>query len=565
MVDDGPTAEVVLPTWWLAAIAAYGAFTSVSVVFDLVIFPDRIEELVGDAHKHAVLGALMSMRGCIHLSLPLVGTAVDRCYTPCGRRRPFLAFGCLCLVVGLWICKLAGRIETFSMGYAVYAVGCMVCWVPYCTVIPDLVPLGQRATASAWQTVMNATGSYAGLILAMWVGENKMSTGTAMTIAIAACAAAIPFGLLSLSAHPGLCVHELGARPATKGEEAAASASSRRRRMSRVVATLNPANLVGLVLDLFSALRNSHSYRFNWLSTFCGSFDVSGTFFLFWLQDTYGSRGFTVFGFTLAKSPQSALAKVSMLQSILSIVLSLPGGYLGDKFFGKGPGKIARRNLLLFSSFLGIWSYPVNILTPPFTFLFIFMMALNVKDGLVSPVSGAFSADCLPVAADGRPLSAAREQALMMYAGFLPMTFVPAVGGAIFNMMPRAEAYVAIYSWAFAVGMVRIFMFSRIPPNGCVDELEMKRDDAGRLSSQRRAEDCARELGWGQLPSRPPAGARLCDSLCFGAATAALSALMVKLETGETGEAPAVAGDKEVGTLALEPDDPDLDDPFHSA
>ena len=38
-----------------------------------------------------------------------------------------------------------------QVGYAVYAVGCMVCWVPYTTVIPDLVPLPQRAAASGWQ------------------------------------------------------------------------------------------------------------------------------------------------------------------------------------------------------------------------------------------------------------------------------------------------------------------------------------------------------------------------------------------------------------------------------
>lgn len=52
-----------LPQWWLAAIAVYGATTAVSSVFDIIIFPTKIGLLVGDGRKHAILGALMSMRG----------------------------------------------------------------------------------------------------------------------------------------------------------------------------------------------------------------------------------------------------------------------------------------------------------------------------------------------------------------------------------------------------------------------------------------------------------------------------------------------------------------------
>jgi hypothetical protein len=40
----------------------------------------------------------------------------------------------------------------------------MVCWVPYTTVIPDLVPLPQRAAASGWQA--RAPGSTLSCVVA---------------------------------------------------------------------------------------------------------------------------------------------------------------------------------------------------------------------------------------------------------------------------------------------------------------------------------------------------------------------------------------------------------------
>ena len=153
--------ERLLPTWWLILIAMYGMPQAVCNLFDIIVFPDRVAHLAGDAHKHALLGALMSMRGCVHMALPLVGTATDTVLPVIGRwgrRRPILMVGCACLVVGLTICKFSRDTATFSAGYAVYCVGCMVGWVPYTAVIPDLVPLSQRASASAWQSALQSVG-----------------------------------------------------------------------------------------------------------------------------------------------------------------------------------------------------------------------------------------------------------------------------------------------------------------------------------------------------------------------------------------------------------------------
>ena len=495
MMTDGTR----LPTWWLMAIAFYSATTSISIVFDLIIFPDRIEQLVGDERKHATLGALTSLRGVVHLSLPLVGTAVDHCHIPCGRRRPFLAIGCMFLVVGLWLCKDALRIESFAAGYVVYAIGCMVCYVPYTAVIPDLIPPAQRASASAWQFVMGSGGSYVGLGLGMWVGEGKMSSNTAMVIAIAACAASIPFGLLSLSARPGLCV---GEKPVAEQKQEGES--------SRIhAAAWHPTNVIATVVDTFKTLFRSRSYRYQWICTFVGSFDVSGFYLLYWLQDSYTE--FTVFGVHMGSTPQTALAIVTAAQKAIGVIVAVPGGYIGDHFFGPEANKWPRRNLLLVMKLVGLSGPIVYIMRPSFTLLVCYIMATTILQGLTQPISGAFSADCLPLAADGKPASAARESAIMMYAAFLPMSWLPALSGEIFNNMQRTTAYETVYIWAALVGLGALALFCKIPSNGCLDEPRLAQEAALAEAIQRRR----------GKRQPPPVGARLCDRLCFGAAAVA--------------------------------------------
>ena len=46
-VQSAAAPEALLPQWWLAAIALYGAVNGVSAVFDVIIFPTKVRSTPG--------------------------------------------------------------------------------------------------------------------------------------------------------------------------------------------------------------------------------------------------------------------------------------------------------------------------------------------------------------------------------------------------------------------------------------------------------------------------------------------------------------------------------------
>lgn len=272
-----------LPTWWLVVIALY-SMCDLTAVFDGIVLPAKVAELAGEDHKHAALGALISLRGWIHLTLPLVGTATDTWRTPIGRRRPVYILGVLLTIGGLAVCRFARHITLLAVGCGIYYAGCMISYVPYTTVIPDLVPLSQRSTAAAWITGLGAVAGYGGYSLGILVGDGKVSNDDAVTLAIISLVIGSPFGWWSLSPRPGFCVAEYmppleqepEAEPAHHHPTASGGMLS-----SGLCAKLArfPGHLVAATLEVFSALRESRSFRWNWLGIFFNNLDISGIFF----------------------------------------------------------------------------------------------------------------------------------------------------------------------------------------------------------------------------------------------------------------------------------------------
>ena len=140
---------------------------------------------------------------------------------------------------------------------------------------------------------------------------------------------------------------------------------------------------------------------------------------------------------------------------------------------------------------------------PAFTVIFVELLLFEVANGLATPTCVAFNADCIPLnQADGKPASAAREQALTMWASFIPLTCLPALAGAAFSMFKSREvAYWYLFVWGISVGVVAIACMMMIPANGFVDEMV--------VDSEVDTVEGARQ------PTDMPAGAALCDKLLF--------------------------------------------------
>ncbi|MGV3617096.1 MAG: MFS transporter [Fimbriimonas sp.] len=115
------------------------------------------------------LGTLYAIAAIPALFVPLIaGPLSDRCSHPMGRRRPFILGGSILGLVGLILMAIAFQalsLPGYIGGYLVLQVGANVALAAYSGVIPDLVPVNQRGTASGYMAVMSQLATLAGAIV----------------------------------------------------------------------------------------------------------------------------------------------------------------------------------------------------------------------------------------------------------------------------------------------------------------------------------------------------------------------------------------------------------------
>ena len=146
-----------LPYWWLLFLGSFCFVPAVtnSMVLPLLL-PPIIERIVcaGSATcpaKGQLLGLLSSVVYGLGLSMPFIGMASDRCsgqLARYGRRRPFIVAGQLTNTTGLVILTFAEQYTPILIGYCLLIAGNILAWVPYQTVLPDIVPAHQRGVAA---------------------------------------------------------------------------------------------------------------------------------------------------------------------------------------------------------------------------------------------------------------------------------------------------------------------------------------------------------------------------------------------------------------------------------
>ena len=201
-----------LPAWWLLLQSSFMAAPALSnsLVLPLII-PPRITALVGQQHKHAALGLVTSVQTAITLAGPLIGTWSDKWPCPaktCGRRRPFVLFGQAAIVGGLFCMHLAPTIELLNCSYQLYFTGCLFSWIPFMTILPELVPPNQRGTASGIQSSVILLLGFIGNALGVLLGESLLSVALIYWICIALHAVMLPVGIVALAERPGCCEAE---------------------------------------------------------------------------------------------------------------------------------------------------------------------------------------------------------------------------------------------------------------------------------------------------------------------------------------------------------------------
>ena len=101
---------------------------------------------------------------------PIVGVFSDRAKTKLGRRLPFIMGGAVLIAVSLFLLALAPTLWVLLMGVILIQFSSNILQGPWQALIPDLVPEGQRGTASSLKAVMDiiatvVAGAVAGILL----------------------------------------------------------------------------------------------------------------------------------------------------------------------------------------------------------------------------------------------------------------------------------------------------------------------------------------------------------------------------------------------------------------
>jgi MFS family permease len=189
---------------------------------------------------------------------------------------------------------------------------------------------------------------------------------------------------------------------------------------------------------------------------------------------------------------------------VISIVLSLPGGVIGDMF--------ARKPLLFAFACIAaplqlIYLFPVH-----FTVVILMMLWQSITGSLLAPARSAFQADCLPRDANGMPSDPSRDSALNMYQSILPGLVMPLLGGQMFIWFPdHFFVYKLMFVWSTVIAIVCAAIFYHIDPEAEFKEAQVRGHRAVRNERTASSDTSA---GY-----KTPIGARMCDRLMFRSLT----------------------------------------------
>ena len=154
--------QVLLSFYWFSINLMWGSIL-------IIAMPSQIKAAVGNDTKGSSLGLVLGLGAFISmLAAPIFGALSDRIRLPGGRRKPWIVIGTLGTVAtlfGLATLIQPGQPESllgWSVVFLLWQFFSNIATAPYSALIPDLVPLEQRGSASGWLGLMTMLGTFAG-------------------------------------------------------------------------------------------------------------------------------------------------------------------------------------------------------------------------------------------------------------------------------------------------------------------------------------------------------------------------------------------------------------------
>lgn len=406
--------QLLLSFYWLSTNMMWAAIL-------IITMPSQIKSAVGDATKGSALGLALGAGAFISmLAAPIFGALSDRIKLPGGRRKPWIVTGTLGSALGLL--GMAYLIQpgqpdsilAWSAAFLFWQFFNNVATAPYSALIPDLVPLEQRGSASGWLGLMTMLGTFVGGATGFLVGPIGIAGVYYLMIAMILLGALVTvFGVQEFDAPR----------------------------------TVPPFNLREFLTGLYDPFRHSD---FTWvfltrLLVTMGIFTVQ-EFIQYYLGDVIGKPyAFAGVG-TVADSAESAVSFFLLALLVGAIITTLMAGVLSDKY--------GRKPLVYLSGGLMGVVCLVFILFHSFTLAVLMGIVFGLGYGAYESVDWALVSDVLPSMDDY-----AKDMGVWHVAIVLPQVIATPIAGFLLDSFQQVGAARNLPNLGYTVIFILAFVY----------------------------------------------------------------------------------------------------------
>lgn len=367
----------------------------------ITTLPAQAQLIGGDAVKGQTLGIVLLFGAFVSMVVaPLFGALSDRIITRFGRRRPWIVVGTLMNVLGLFGLAYFPRANDLSsLPLYIFAFMWVEFWnnvatAPYSALIPDVVPIDQRGSASGWYGLMNILGTFIGALAPFLFTSNGVTNITGLYFFVGI---VLFLGMLGTV----LFVHE-----------------------PKVTKQPPPFLLPEFMRGLISPLKD-HDFRWVFLTRFLvvmGTFTIQ-QFLQYYMGDVV--KSFNLFGIFTAENAIQATSVFLLLFLVGALPSSIAGGILSDRY---------GRKLMVYisSAFQAIVPIAFILFVPNFSITALLGLLFGIGYGAYQSVDWAMASEVLPSEDDY-----AKDMGVWHVALTLPQVIATPIAGYLLDTFNR--------------------------------------------------------------------------------------------------------------------------------
>ncbi|WP_229054192.1 MFS transporter [Aeromicrobium sp. Leaf350] len=377
-----------LTPWTLVMMGTFGAYYAIAQV----VLPEQAEQITSsDAAKVTLTAWATGVAAAVTVVVAIaVGVLSDRTTHRRGRRYPWIVGGVAVMAVGVAAQGWATSPVMVVLCWSVVAVGYASAGSAVLAVVPDDVPVTQRAYVSAFYGIALSVGPL--VVIALAVAASGSVRLQYAVVAVACVALAVPFALRSRSA--ALDARERPPRPGVRE-----------------------------VLDgLVAPLRHA-DFAWAWVGRFGIQLSnaLAQVYLFFYLKDEVG-----------ASDPDTALLVLTVLYALSAAAVAVPAGRWSDR-------TMRRKRLVVLSSVLQGAAGLVLAFAPTMPAAAVGAVLLGLGYGAYASVDQALVTQVLP-SAEHR----GKDLGIIGVANVLPYVLAAALGGIVINVWGYPTLYVLV-------------------------------------------------------------------------------------------------------------------------